>query len=183
MLIQLLKLLGISLLNHPVYIYHLVRENSTGSYILHNNRNLEVYHVYICKEDHVTAVCTAANNYGAAQTVFHLWNHEKFYQGVLNTFYAQQLGNITSKVHYDGDNTAKALIDLVKVNMQSRNPPSVHLPSGWMMCLSPYCNWDCDDDSSIISGGGSELLTFKQELVLYVKNLANYQNYIRYYSY
>ena len=93
-------------------------------------------------------------------------------------------GNITSKVHYDGDNTAKALIDLVKVNMQSRNPPSVHLPSGWMMCLSPYCIWDCDDGSSIMSGEGSELLTFKQELVLYVKNIASCQNYInvRYYS-
>ena len=65
-------------------VYRLVRENSTGNYILHNNGDLEVYHRYIFEEDHVTAVCTAANKYGAAQTVFHLWNHEKFYQGVLN---------------------------------------------------------------------------------------------------
>ena len=63
--------------------YGAVQQNSTGNYILHNNGSLEVYHRYIYEEDHITAMCLAVNKYGNAQTVFHLWDPEKFYQGII----------------------------------------------------------------------------------------------------
>lgn len=84
-------------------------------------------------------------------------------------------GNVTSEVHHDSNNAAQTLIDLVKDNMQNGNPPSVHLPSGWMVCLNPYCEWECDD---IISSSGSYWdHSFKQNITIYVKNLTNCQNH------
>ena len=81
-------------------------------------------------------------------------------------------GSLTSRVHHEGNNAAKTLIDLATVNMQKQDPPSAHLPSGWMVCLNPYCKWECDDSSS----GGGEYS--QQDIVLYVKSRTNCQNYI-----
>ena len=58
-----------------------IEKNSTGNYILHNNGSLEIYHRFIYEEDHVTAVCTAANKYGSGQTAFHIWDPDRFKQG------------------------------------------------------------------------------------------------------
>lgn len=63
--------------------YGTIKENSTGNYILHNNGSLEIYHRFIYEEDHMTAMCTATNKYGSAQTVFHVWDPDRFYQGFL----------------------------------------------------------------------------------------------------
>ena len=82
-------------------------------------------------------------------------------------------GSLTSRVHHEGNNAAKTLIDLATVNMQKQDPPSAHLPSGWMVCLNPYCIWECDDSSS--GGGGYMIIS---SLVLYLKNLTSCQNYI-----
>ena len=84
-------------------------------------------------------------------------------------------GNVTSEVHHDSNNPAQSLIDLVKDNMQNGNPPSVRLPSGWMVCLDPYCEWECVDS---ISGSGSYRdHSFKQNIIIYVKSLTNCQNH------
>ena len=82
-------------------------------------------------------------------------------------------GSLTSRVHHEGNYVAKTLIDLAIVNMQKRDPPSAHLPSGWIVCLNPYCKWECDDSSS--GGGGYVIIS---SLVLYLKNLTDCQNYI-----
>ena len=66
--------------------YNVIEENSTGNYILHNNGSLEVYHRFIYEEDHVTLKCLAANKFGFAQSVFHVWDREKFYQGLCYIF-------------------------------------------------------------------------------------------------
>ena len=63
-------------------VYNVVKENSTGNYILHNNGSLEVYHRFIYEEDHVTVMCLATNEHGSATTLFHIWDHERFYQGM-----------------------------------------------------------------------------------------------------
>ena len=84
-------------------------------------------------------------------------------------------GNITSEVHHDSNNAAQTLIDLAKDSMQNGNPPSVHLPSGWMVCLNPYCEWECDES---ISGSGSYwAYPFKQHIILYVKSMTNCQSH------
>ena len=62
--------------------YNVVEENSTGNYILHNNGSLEVYRRFIYEEDRVTVMCLATNKYGSATTVFHIWDPERFHQGV-----------------------------------------------------------------------------------------------------
>ena len=62
-------------------IQRVIENNSTGNYILHNNGSLEIYHRFIYEEDHVTVTCTATNEYGSAQTVFHMWDPERFDQG------------------------------------------------------------------------------------------------------
>ena len=83
-------------------------------------------------------------------------------------------GNITSEVHHDNNNAAQTLIGLAKDNMQNRNQ-SVYLPSGWIVCLNPYCEWECDD--SISGGGDYRAYSFKQQIILYIKNLTNCQNH------
>ena len=60
---------------------HVIEKNSTGNYILLNNGSLEVYHRFIYDEHHVTVTCSAANEYGSAQTVFSIWDDEYFSQG------------------------------------------------------------------------------------------------------
>ena len=62
--------------------YSVVKENSIGNYILHNNGTLEVYHRFVYEEDHVTVRCLATNEYGSATTVFHIWDPKRFYQGM-----------------------------------------------------------------------------------------------------
>ena len=63
-------------------VYHMVKENSNnGNYVLLSNGSLEIYHRYVYEENHVTAVCSAANKYGSAQTVFSVWDPDYFSQG------------------------------------------------------------------------------------------------------
>jgi len=83
--------------------------------------------------------------------------------------------NITSKVHHNSNNAAQTLIDLARDNIQSMNPPSIQLPSGLMVCLTPYCEWECDNGISG-SGGYYWSYSFQQSVVLYVKNLTNCQS-------
>ena len=62
-------------------MYHVVEENSTGNYILHNNGSLEVYRRFIYEEDHVNVMCSASNKFGSAQTLFSIWDNEYFIEG------------------------------------------------------------------------------------------------------
>ena len=61
--------------------YRVLEENSTGNYILLNNRSLEVYRRFIYEEDHVNVMCLASNRFGYAETVFNIWNDMHFFQG------------------------------------------------------------------------------------------------------
>ena len=70
-----------SIMTESSSLQHVIEENSTGNYIQHNNGSLEIYRRFIYEEDHVTVLCTAANQYGSAQTVFHVWDPERFHQG------------------------------------------------------------------------------------------------------
>ena len=40
--------------------------------------------------------------------------------------------NRDSVVHHEGENSAQILIDLAIADIQTRNPPVVHLSHGWM---------------------------------------------------
>ena len=62
--------------------YNVIEENSTGNYILYNNGSLEVYHHFVYEESHVTVMCSAANKYGYAQSIFYFWEHEWFSRGM-----------------------------------------------------------------------------------------------------
>ena len=74
------------------------------------------------------------------------------------------VGKIVSEVHSDDNNdiTAKMLLDLVKMNVERRNPPEVKISSDWILCLSE----DCGDQES----GMSELSNV--EFTLYIKNIS-----------
>ena len=58
--------------------------------------------------------------------------------------------SVTTSVHPDGNRTANMLIDLVKSELRERR---VKLPSGWIVCLSPDCEYN------------------GQDFIIYVKNL------------
>ena len=58
-------------------VYHMLEENSTGNYILHNNGSIEIYQHFIYAVDYVMVMCLATNKYGSAQTVFHIWDPER----------------------------------------------------------------------------------------------------------
>ena len=73
---------------------------------------------------------------------------------------------ITTSVHNDGHRTANMLINLVKSELYNRR---VKLPSGWVVCLSP----DCEYTSSGLDYGALE-----QTFIMYVKNMQNCQAYI-----
>ena len=85
------------------------------------------------------------------------------------------MGVLASAVYHEGDSAATTLIDLARANMQSRNMSSVYLPSGLMVCLNPYCEWECDISSS---GGGYGVNYSQQDIIIYVKIPTNCQNYI-----
>ena len=74
-----------NILTESSNIRGVIEDNSTGNYLLHNNGSLEVYHRYIYEEDHVTAVCSAINQYGLGQSTFHIWDPKRFYQGLCYT--------------------------------------------------------------------------------------------------
>ena len=46
------------------------------------------------------------------------------------------IGSITSTVHHDGLSAAQELIKLSRADIQMRDPPIVHLPNGWILCLN-----------------------------------------------
>ena len=48
----------------------------------------------------------------------------------------EHTGIITSTVHRDGLLSAEELINLARADIQTRNPPVVHLPHGWVLCLN-----------------------------------------------
>ena len=60
----------------------------------------------------------------------------------------EQTGMITSKVHHNGLSSAQELINLARADIQSRNPPVVHLSQGWILCLSIHNNSTATDMSS-----------------------------------
>lgn len=66
-------------------------------------------------------------------------------------------GIVTSKVHRDGLSSAEELINLATVDIQSRNPPVVHLSHGWILCLSIHDNGTVDDTSSSSNSSGMSL--------------------------
>ena len=63
--------------------HHSVEESSTGKYIVHNNGSLEVHHRYVSDNDHLIFMCSADNMNGSIEQVFHVWDHNAFYQGLL----------------------------------------------------------------------------------------------------
>ena len=42
----------------------------------------------------------------------------------------------------NGNHTAQMMIDLIEENIQERNPSVMYLKSGWVLCLSPDCEWE-----------------------------------------
>ena len=73
----------------------------------------------------------------------------------------EETGIITSTVHRDGLLSAQELIDLAMADIQSRNPPVVHLSHGWIVCLNMHMNEtevDRSSSSSSISLGLSMLI-------------------------
>ncbi|XP_065898900.1 immunoglobulin superfamily member 10-like [Dysidea avara] len=60
--------------------HHSVEESSTGKYIVHNNGSLEVHHRYVSDNDHLIFMCSADNMNGSIEHVFHVWDHNAFYQ-------------------------------------------------------------------------------------------------------
>ena len=48
----------------------------------------------------------------------------------------EQTGIITTTVHPAGLSSAQEMIDSVRADIQTRNPPTVRLPHGWILCLN-----------------------------------------------
>ncbi|XP_065898904.1 contactin-5-like isoform X2 [Dysidea avara] len=67
--------------------HHSVEESSTGKYIVHNNGSLEVHHRYVSDNDHLIFMCSADNMNGSIEQVFHVWDHNAFYQGTSPMIY------------------------------------------------------------------------------------------------
>lgn len=63
----------------------------------------------------------------------------------------EQTGIITSEVHRDGLLSAQQLIDLARTDINSRNPPVVHLSRGWILCLNISSKSETKFDSNTSS--------------------------------
>ncbi|XP_065898899.1 uncharacterized protein [Dysidea avara] len=50
--------------------------------------------------------------------------------------------SITAVIKPNGNHTAQMMIDLIEENIQERNPSVMYLKSGWVLCLSPDCEWE-----------------------------------------
>lgn len=72
-------------------VYQKLERSSTGNYIMHSNGSIEVYYRFILDSDHLIFMCSAANKYGSAENVFHLWDYEVFNQGLLTIVIMQAL--------------------------------------------------------------------------------------------
>jgi len=74
---------------------------------------------------------------------------------------------ITTVVHFDGDQSAQMLIDLMVTDIEGSNPPVINMSPEWVICLSPNCDWNFTDSSSNEGSG----IVNEALLNLYVINM------------
>lgn len=60
----------------------------------------------------------------------------------------ENTGIITSTVHHNGLLSAEELVNLARADIQTRNPPVVHLPRGWILCLNISSESKAETESS-----------------------------------
>ena len=83
----------------------------------------------------------------------------------------EQTGIVTSKVHHDDLSSAEELINLARTDIQSRNPPVVHLSQGWILCLSIHNNSTATDMSSSSNNNSNISLGLWMLIVVCVASL------------
>ena len=66
-----------SILNSLSNEYTLVQNNSTN-YKLYRNGSFELLHRFLFEMGYTIIICSATNDYGSANTLFYLWEHETF---------------------------------------------------------------------------------------------------------
>ena len=78
-------------------------------------------------------------------------------------------GVITTVVHFDGDQPAQMLIDLMIADIEGSNPPVINVSPEWVICLSPNCRWNFNDSGSDVGSG----VVNEALLNLYIKNMTD----------
>ena len=57
--------------------------------------------------------------------------------------------SINAIVESNENYTAQMMIDMIEENIQEKHPLMMHLKSGWVLCLSPDCEWKSVNDTAL----------------------------------
>ena len=66
----------------------------------------------------------------------------------------------------NGNYTTQMMIDLIEDNIQERDPSVMYLKSGWVLCLSPDCEWEPVNNNTLKEASDSHSVPLTVGLVV-----------------